>query len=188
MEGDSLPRGEASMISRGGTGDVGGRDAAVRERIREARRLCRDWEARLRRDAATARLLARLEAALDRSRRVLRASGVAEICRRCELLEGGSCCGVGIEERYDAFQLLINLLIGIDLPDRRFSPDSCYFLGPEGCRLAARHVLCVNYLCGKIKARLTPAEILEIQTVVGEELDVGFVLYERIKEIVRSGP
>jgi hypothetical protein len=88
---------------------------------------------------------------------------------------------VGVENRYDRIQLLINLLLGVSLPDRYTYLDSCYFLKADGCCLAARHVLCVIYLCAKLKQALSQEDLNALQTVIGEELDTGFALYEAIK-------
>ncbi len=150
----------------------------------QAYRLHAFWKAALQHDARIKELLERFRGALDASYQVMRACGLQEICKRCETLEGGSCCGAGIEYHYTSIQLLINLLLDTAVPSSRLYDDSCFFLGEEGCTLKARHVICVNYLCGKLNRLLSPSAIKKIQETVGEELQVGFELYEAVKAAV----
>ncbi len=161
-----------------------GVDFPVREAIEEAEALFKIWGPELRNDSRSRALLERLGQDLDASRETMLALEVVKTCRRCEQDEGGSCCGLGIENRYTSHLLLINLLLDVSLPTQRFSLDSCYFLHADGCCLKARHVLCVNYLCARLKESLSPEGLSELQSIVGKELDTGFVLYEAIKKII----
>ncbi|HEC31363.1 MAG TPA: hypothetical protein ENI41_02610 [Deltaproteobacteria bacterium] len=120
------------------------------------------------------------------SRQVMQELRINELCRQCDEEEGGSCCGAGIENRYDAVLLLLNLLAGVNLPASRFDEKSCYFLGPEGCVLKIRHTLCVNFLCDKIEENLSLEELVRLQEVIGEEIDLTFVLYEAVRKFLRS--
>ncbi len=187
MEGNTEGRrDEASVRGRKSLmGEV--RSGSIEEKIDEARALFEVWGVRLRQDVRVRALLERLDEKIRESLRVMRALRVVQTCRRCEEQEGGSCCGVGIENRYDRLLLLINLLLGITLPDRRTYEDSCYFLHAEGCCLKARHVLCVNYLCGKLRSTIGPDDLIALQTIAGQELDTGFALYEAIKSRLRFG-
>jgi len=80
-------------------------------------------------------LLAHLKAAVVVSRREMALTGIIEICRRCDQEEGGSCCGAGLENRYDGWLLLINLLLGVKLPKTRQETDSCFLLGKTDASL-----------------------------------------------------
>lgn len=155
---------------------------SIEEKIGEARALYEAWVGRLRQDGRIRSLLLQLEQSIGASMRAMRAFGVYQACRRCEKEEGGSCCGAGIENRYDPFELLINLLLNVSLPDRHEYADSCYFLGAHGCCLKARHVLCVNYLCRKLQKTLSQDEMIALQTLVGEELHTGFILHEAVRK------
>jgi hypothetical protein len=155
---------------------------SIEEKIEEARALYAAWEDRLRQDGRIGTLLARLEQSVRASRQAMQRLGVVRACEQCEKQEGGSCCGVGIENRYDGVQLLINLLLGVSLPPEHTYPDSCYFLKDCGCSLKARHVLCVNYLCADLQRALSQDDTIALQTIVGEELGTGFALYEAIKK------
>jgi hypothetical protein len=127
-------------------------------------------------------LLKRLEGAIHASRKEMIKAGVVGECRECEEREGGSCCGAGLENRYDGFLLLTNLLLGVKLPKQRYDPSSCFFLGARGCLLLARHVICVNYLCKKISDRIDPEKIAALQAREGVELELLFHLQEKFKK------
>jgi hypothetical protein len=76
----------------------------------------------------------------------------------------------------------MNLLLGAELPEERLYADSCLFLGPKGCVLTARDVLCVNYLCARITDRCEKKRMLELQEAEGEELMLLFLINEEIKK------
>ncbi len=155
---------------------------AIRERIAWAERCSKEKGGLLLRDEKSVALLNRLKGAVLASRTAMALTGVADECRACEEREGGSCCGAGLEDKYDGTLLLINLLLGIQLPTQRFDPRSCLFLGPNGCRLIARHVICVNYLCKKIEDRIDSSKIAVLREKEGVELECLFLLKEHIKE------
>jgi len=111
--------------------------------------------------------------------------GVFHICARCDTEEGGSCCGNGIELRYDVVLLLLNLLLDAELREDRLMHESCHFLGERGCTLPARQVLCVNYLCRQITQTLPTPDIIHVQEVCGKELDVQHRVYEYLASRLR---
>ena len=49
------------------------------------------------------------------------------ICTACERDGEGSCCGAGFEDRYDGRLLLVNRLLGVQLPKSRLLQARCYF-------------------------------------------------------------
>jgi len=158
-------------------------DASIRDKIEQARSMNRAHGEALRADPRVQGLLDRLARCLDASREIMLRGGVVAACRWCEQEAGGSCCGAGIENRYTPHLLLINLLLGAALPDRRARLDSCYFLGDAGCRLRARHVLCVNYLCERLRRDLAPEVLRELEERGGSELEAVFALHETLKKI-----
>jgi hypothetical protein len=131
-------------------------------------------------------LLDRLEEAVSASRREMTVSGVVAACRRCEEQDGGSCCGAGIEDHYSSLLLLVNLLLGARIPEQRLDPSSCWFLGPSGCSLRARHTLCVNYLCKKATEGKDPLKITALRAHEGIELECLFHLQERIHTLLQA--
>jgi hypothetical protein len=131
-------------------------------------------------------LLDNLKEAVAASRREMDQTGVVEICRRCDQEEGGSCCGAGIENRYDAWLLLINLLLGASLPEERGRPDACFLSGENGCLLMARHIICINYLCKKVTDQIDPSRIAALREKEGAEVNALFILHERIKTVLNQ--
>jgi hypothetical protein len=130
-------------------------------------------------------LCRRLSRAIRESREQMRVAGVAHICRRCAELEGGSCCGSGLERNYDGWLLLINLLLGVKLREQRPVAGSCFFLGEAGCRLLARHTVCINYICKGIENGTDPRDMAALRGKEGEELTTLFLLNERLKKVLR---
>jgi hypothetical protein len=49
---------------------------------------------------------------IDSTWKEMISTGVVRECTDCALTDGGSCCGAGMENRYDEVLLLINLLLG----------------------------------------------------------------------------
>lgn len=156
----------------------------VLERVMLARKMLTEWGEALRDDPAVAARLEDLLSKADATFSVMVDVGVVETCRHCDEEEGGSCCGAGIEKRYGAVLLLLNLLLGCSLPTSRSVWNGCLFLGPRGCTLKIRHVLCVNYLCAKVCERLTHEGRMLLQDVSGEELDATFAVHEAVKRFM----
>ncbi len=127
-----------------------------------------------------------LREAIRISRMEMARAGITRICAECEGQEGGSCCGAGLENHYNAALLLINLFLNRKLPKTRHDEKSCFFLGEAGCLLYARHVICINYLCKKITDRIEPQKITKLQEQEGDELHKLFLLHERVKKVLRG--
>ncbi len=158
----------------------------IEEKIAWAEYIYREFKGGLSEDEALVELLNRQRETIEASHKEMMANGIYAICRECEQNDGGSCCGKGLEDKYDVWLLLINLLLDSKLPRRRQDPESCFFLGHEGCLLKARHVICLNYLCNKVTARVDPQSIIALREKEGEELGTLFTLHERIKGAVRK--
>jgi hypothetical protein len=131
-------------------------------------------------------LLGRLRSAIQASHKAIKDSGILPLCMECDQDEGGSCCGAGLEDRYDGWLLLINLLLDVRLPKERRDSKSCIFLEKTGCLLQARHVICVNYVCKKITDRINPLKINVLREKEGEELNLLFLLNEQFKRALRD--
>ena len=140
---------------------------------------------RLLEDQDLAELLRTLNCAVHRSREIMSRTGIADLCSECEEKEGGSCCGAGLENHYSGVLLLINRLLGVALPHQREEPSSCFFLSSAGCRLVARHVLCINYVCNKITSRINPDQLASLREAEGEEILLLFQVNEKLKRLVR---
>jgi len=158
-------------------------DRAVLEKIRDAWSLYRERKGALLGHPQVLDLLDGLRRDLEATRAVMLRGGVVAACRWCEEEAGGSCCGAGIENRYGSHLLLLNLLLGVTLPDRRARVENCYFLGENGCCLKARHVLCVNYLCRDLRSHLDPEVLRNLEYASGVELEQVFRLHELLKKL-----
>ena len=158
----------------------------IEEKIAWAQHCYQEFGDDLLKEKGLVDLLAHLKAAVVASQREMALTGIVEICRRCDQEEGGSCCGAGLENRYDGWLLLINLLMGVKLPKARQQANSCFLLGKSGCLLMARHVICINYLCKKITDLIDPGTIMELREKESEEVNTLFMLHESIKMVLRK--
>ena len=131
-------------------------------------------------------LLSRYDRAIGHTWRIMNETGVVAICTECAIRDGGSCCGSGIEQKFDVFLLLINLLLGAELPDEPADESGCWFLGSTGCVIKARHTICVNYLCRRLKDNIPEESLHKVQEAIYYETDLGFMLEEKIKEVLRN--
>ncbi len=132
-------------------------------------------------DPTISRLLNDYREKIRETWRTMKEYGVVEECTRCALQDGGSCCGQGIENKFDVVTLLVNLLLGVNLPRKPWDPTGCWFLGPRGCLLEARHVICVNFICKRLYASVSGKGIMEVQKAMQAETDTAFVLEEYLK-------
>lgn len=132
-------------------------------------------------DPGIMELLGGYRTAVRDSRQAMEAHGVTGECTDCAVNDGGSCCGSGIEDKFDVVILVLNLLLGITLPQQRLDPSGCWFLGEKGCVLVARHVICINYMCRRLYEALDQQGIQAVQQAMGRETDLLFMLEERIK-------
>ena len=158
----------------------------IQEKIHVAHELLAQAGEVLRQDRQIQTLLKVLEQELETSRRTMVDLEVVAACKHCDEQEGKSCCGRGFENKFDPYLLLINLLLGVSLPEHHARPDGCYFLTRTGCCLRVRLFLCVDFLCPAILTRLSHKELVKLQTVSGHELTTGFLVYDAIKRVIRG--
>jgi hypothetical protein len=131
-------------------------------------------------DASLTSLLDAYRSSIRAASDVMRGVGVSKICAVCDTDLGGSCCGDGIENKYDSILLLVNHLLGNTPVLRPTDSRSCRFLGAAGCTLTARAVLCVNYLCDQVKRALGHDNLLLLQEATSRELDLQFKVHEEL--------
>jgi hypothetical protein len=160
---------------------------SIQEKIQRAHSLYVMHKDRLFGRSEITDLLNALRRHIDATQQAMDELGIIEQCRQCDEDGGGSCCGAGIENKYDVVLLLINLLLGVSLPEQRYETSSCYFAGKRGCVLSARHVICVNYICSRIEQEIHPHKINRLQSIAGSELDCSFMLHEALKTFLNSG-
>ena len=159
-------------------------ESNIRDKITWATTCFNRKKSLLLKDKKIGELLPLLDKAIIASREEMENIGIVDECRHCEEKEGGACCGSGIENKYSGILLLINLLLGTILPQTQYIKDSCYFLGKKGCVLKAKHVICINYICKKISDKTAPETLTPLREKEGVELDLLFLLNERIKTVL----
>ncbi len=161
-----------------------GSNPMIHEEITEAKRYHEKYGKALAADETLTQLLGDYQAAIEKTNDFMREGGVHRTCGRCASGPGGSCCFEGVEAWYDRTLILINLLLGVEIPEVGAFPGHCRFVGDDGCRLIARYAFCVNYLCPRLQQVLGPRGCSPLLSVVGEELASGIKverhLFERI--------
>lgn len=163
-------------------------DSPIEEKIHWAKNCMGAVGRTLETDPRLLLLCRELRSAIRESHAAVMGLGISGECRRCEEHRGGSCCGLGLENYYSGNLLLINLLLGMDLPTERFDRKSCFFLGPDGCRLLARDVICINYLCEEITSRFPAGGIADLREKEGTEIKILFDLNEQLLAMLRALP
>jgi hypothetical protein len=162
-------------------GEENGQSMRITEKIQEARNLYSRFGGRLREDGGFRAEVTLFLEIIARSGKASIDLGVVDACRACEEERGGSCCGRGIEDRYNPVMLLLNLLFDVDLPEIYSKSGSCLFLGERGCLLKVRHILCINYLCLELQKKLGEDGLELLQQATGDEMEAVFMLHENVK-------
>ncbi|HID97892.1 MAG TPA: hypothetical protein EYP57_06870 [Thermodesulfobacteriaceae bacterium] len=158
-----------------------GTDYPILEKIRLARLLFEAYGEELQGDRNVSSLIASYRSAIRETWEQMDKSGVIEHCTDCAVRDGGSCCGKGIEDRFDTALILINLLMGSRIPDSREDDAGCWFLGREGCLIVAREVICVNYICKKLYRKISWPDMQVLQAKIMQETDAAFMLDATVK-------
>ncbi len=155
------------------------------ENIERARRLYDEFGEGTFSDLGLDGLLSQYRQEIANTQKMMVDLGISTACAHCDAhTPGGSCCGNGIEEWYDEVLLLMNMLLGRDIPTKRRSNRDCLFLGEKGCLLIARNYFCVNYLCQKIWKQLDTGALSMMQGQAGRELRLAWLIEERIRKAI----
>ncbi len=126
-----------------------------------------------------------LEETIEETWKFMREIGVTSICRECAK-ETGSCCKEWVEDEVDEIMILMNILMGVKIPEKRYKDGFCYFLSENGCVLKVRPVICVSFLCERITKKIGLEKERELQEIAGKELELGFIVREKILKMVSS--
>lgn len=129
-------------------------------------------------------LLCRLDQDIEATQKEMASTGVVRECTDCAVNGEGTCCGMHTGRKCDSILLLINLLLGKSLPLVALDPELCHFLTKHGCVLRARHVICVNFVCLRLRTNIPHKNLTGLQEIAGKELDTLFVLEEYIKKMI----
>jgi hypothetical protein len=149
--------------------------------IKEARVLYSMFGDSLKRRRDFAEGIQKYEAAISETHAQMARRGITEACSACSSKQEGGCCFQGAEEWYDHVALLINLLMGVEVPETREVPDGCLFVGGKGCKLLARNAFCVNYLCPSLAASMGDTEKTNLLSLSGKELLCGWDLEKSLR-------
>ena len=156
----------------------------IDEKISMARALFDRKGALLASDNTVRALVAQYDSALTDTFSCMKELELGALCFRCATSsQGGGCCGRGIDEWYDHYLIIMNLMLGVTLPEKRHDPSGCFFLGPSGCTIRARYHFCVNYLCHRIHENRGRDELSRLAAVSGRELYISWLLEMRLREL-----
>jgi len=162
--------------------------ASIDELIHHAKVLYTGHGEHLLRDGNISEHLSAYRKRINVSNTLMQQFQIAGTCAACAQEKAGSCCLQEVEEWYDPILLLINLLMGVELPDFHDLPGHCLFVGRKGCKLIARYAFCVNYLCPRLKGLLGPAKTQSLTAVAGEELFAGWEAEKAIRNCLNALP
>jgi hypothetical protein len=158
----------------------------IEREIREARALYAMFGDSLKGHRGLAEGVQKYKASISETYAQMTRKGITEACSTCSSKEGGSCCFQGAEEWYDCVTLLINLLMGVEIPGTRDVAGGCLFVGSKGCKLLARNAFCVNYLCPHLAASMGEAEKKKLLSISGKELFCGWELEKSLRNWLKS--
>ena len=163
-------------------------DSGVEMEIRQARELFAGEGQKLLADDRLRELLKKYEDAIYRTNQTMHDIGIARACASCAASNAESCCFEGAAQWYDRVLLLVNLLMGVDLPSGLGKSGHCCFVGQEGCLLRARYSFCVNYLCPDINSSLGPENVTRFLATAGNELARGWDAEQRVMQLISRKP
>ncbi len=123
-------------------------------------------------------LLAQYQKDIDLTARRTVSLGVPAFCIACAKRDC-VCCFKGVEQRYDEYLLLTNLMLGDRGAWAAQAGATCFYCGAAGCTLAAKHSFCLNFYCADIKRGLGVAGMDVLMRQVGQELSSQWEL-ERV--------
>ncbi len=158
------------------------------DKIVAAEQLYAECGAWLRQDPRVAQALEELDRRLNAVGTAMTEAGFDEMCSACGAKIPGGCCDAVIAEESDGMLLLINLLIGMRLQSHARYPGCCVFVGPRGCTLRAKPMICWNYNCRWIHQKLPRAGIDKVEDLVGLALQQFVDTEQAILSRLSAGP
>lgn len=160
-------------------------ESAVAAMVERARRAWRAWGRLLASDPTVQAKAAELSALAAENQRAFAQAGVYEICAACAAEDSGSCCQEGIERHFHWQHLLVNLLLGGELPPTRLVPGQCFFNGPRGCLLRAKFSICLNHFCPRLRRALGEEPCEELVRRASREIWAGYELENAMRAALR---
>ena len=157
-------------------------ERTIADQIRIALYLQETCGQSLMQDREVCALLGGVNLHIESTQNAMASTGIVEECADCAVNGEGTCCGVRTGYKYGSVLLLINLLLGRTLPPASTDTHLCHFLTKQGCALRARHVICVNFVCLRLRDILPHNLLCNVQDIAGGEINALFVLEECIKK------
>ncbi|WP_297056896.1 hypothetical protein [Thermosulfurimonas sp.] len=154
----------------------------IQEKMAVAEELYTLWGESFLGDPEIPELLEHYRRAVEHSNRTMEQAGTFRECYLCTVEEGQGCCKIGLENECTVLILLLNRLLGVELPREREVPGRCFFVGPLGCKILARPMLCRDYFCRRHYARIPEETMARVTAVLNQEL----VLLYRITSLLRA--
>ncbi len=154
----------------------------IEEKIAIAQELFEVWGEDLAQDEEIAPLLPRYRKAVEASNQIMEEAGTFRECYVCTVEEGKGCCKIGLENECTILILILNLLLGVEFPKEREVPGRCFFVGPLGCKILARPMLCRDYFCVRHYEKVPEETMAQITQVLHEEL----MLLHQITRLIRN--
>lgn len=139
-------------------------------------------------DEALAAKLAAYRAAITKTYEAFAVSGVGGFCAACAGRDQISCCFDGAEWWFGHRLLLLNLLMGVELPTSREVADQCLFLGAKGCKLIARFGICINFFCPDLREHIGAAQTKVLRKHGGDEVWLGAELENDLMRWLKAHP
>ncbi len=153
--------------------------------IEEARKLLPSAERHLRENRKLQTLFEDLKRALSISEEAYRKTGAYRLCAECASLGQATCCGRDMELSVSRELLLINLLLGGQIPEKRSFDRGCFFLTEKGCGLLVRPLLCRNFFCPWFKERFPHKKLITLQKAQESESIYLFRIEDYFKALLR---
>lgn len=157
-------------------------DAHFRQRTLRAEHLHRELGMPLMQDETLSALLSLLNRSIEDSRREMDSLRVVNECADCAADGAGTCCSERTGNKCDVLLLVINLLLDRTMPVSQRHTGHCYFLSPRGCSLWARPVICINFLCDRLRQNIEHKKLVVLQQIAGREMDALFLVEEYLKK------
>ncbi len=141
------------------------------EKLARARALYHEHGQELAADPEISETLARLRAADTELAAQMTAMDMGRRCAACAARTGG-CCSAYMAGNTDVIQLVTNMLLGREVGPVNPDPESCRYLGPQGCQFAIKPIFCLNYNCTHIRRAASRAQMDELDNRSGAVLSL----------------
>ena len=153
----------------------------IAQNIKLAYDLFEALDSQIQNDEVFRTLLVKLDQHIDITHHYMDMYGISDECADCSLHGNDTCCGKRTGFQCDPIILFLNLKLGNSLKVQDTSPHLCSFLSANGCTLRVRPILCVNFICKRLRDNIPHQNLVQLQTVAGEELDTLFLIENAIK-------